>query len=115
MASCQAILEKCAQRIPELLPWSAGATANTHFSGRYHLNRGVQQGDPSVLYSLPSCYRKLSHLFLKIIFVLIAPASLVLGDGAVAGSVMAVRHAFNILEELSPQLGLQINHSKCEL
>ena len=38
-----------------------------------------------------------------------------LDDGAIAGSAVAVRHALHILEELGPQLGLHINHSKCEL
>ena len=121
MVSRQAILEEYANHFPELLPWVSWCYGKHpylwHQLDILTSEQGVQQGDPlgPLLYALvlqkvvitiskDSCY---ADLLLHRWY---------LDDGAIAAFVVvAVRHALHILDEMGPQLGIHINHSKCEL
>ena len=118
--SRRAILEECAAIFPEFLPWVrfcySGEAVLSHPLGSLSSKAGVQQGDPlgPLLFSL------VLHRIVKMISSRAKCANLLLNlwymdDGIIAGPARDVRKALRLIAKYGPDLGLNLNLSKCEL
>ena len=105
---------------PELLPWVSWCYGSHtwlwHPMGKISSQSGVQQGDPlgPMLFALVLHKHVTSidadddclHLLLEAWY---------LDDGVLAGERSAVLRALQLIEELGPHLGLNLNFSMCEV
>ena len=116
----KAVIDECATFFPELLPWVSWCYGSHtwlwHPMGKISSQSGVQQGDPLgpmlfalVLHKLVTSIDAdddCLHLLLEAWY---------LDDGVLAGERSAVLRALQLIEELGPHLGLNLNFSKCEV
>ena len=107
------MLEAVREAVPELYPFvhSAYEKPSSLFYGdlSLHSAEGIQQGDPlgPLLFCLtihPICLRLRSEF--KVFY---------LDDGTLGGTTSEVLADFHLVEALGASVGLQLNHTKCEL
>ena len=118
----EVVLSQAQATFPELARWVTWCYANPSrlVFGSHSVNSavGVQQGDPlgPLLFSLAihSVVKELSQLTTNDGKSL-DMTTFYLDDGINAGDIKVVAEALRLLESCCPDLGLKLNHGKCEL